>query len=302
MGGCRPCASDGCSDRRWTFADCRLDEADWSLIVSGRRVPIESKPMELLRELLIHAGSVVTKDELLDRIWHDVTVVEASLPTAVHKVRLAIGDTDRQHPLIETVPGIGYRFAAAVALDVQPSVRNGPAFAAAPGSARLRRWVAASLVLGMAALITLVPVGPALVQPRQLHAAANPSPLSRRDELLALRNLDIGAVRRMIAVGWNPDLPMDGDGNGAINLALEICEWNPDHDRQKLLMLVRVLADEGASLKRRNKWGDTPYSIAAAPRYCGPDHPVTRMIRATCNSGSRIIDPTCLASYPVRKG
>ena len=84
--------------RRWTFASCAFDEAGWSLIVKGRRVSVETKPLELLRELLLNAGDVVSKDELLDAVWPNVTVVEASLPTAVRKLRLALGN-DR---IIET--------------------------------------------------------------------------------------------------------------------------------------------------------------------------------------------------------
>ena len=97
--------------RRWAFAACVFDEANWTLIVNGNRVPVETKPLELLRELLLRAGNVVTKDELLDKIWPDVTVVEASLPTAIHKLRLALGDDRRDRCIIETVSGIGYRLA-----------------------------------------------------------------------------------------------------------------------------------------------------------------------------------------------
>jgi DNA-binding winged helix-turn-helix (wHTH) protein len=275
--------------------------ADWSRSVAGRRPAIESKPLELLRELLIHRGSVVTKDELLDRIWRDVTVVEASLPTAVHKIRLAIGDSDRCHPLIETVPGIGYRLAASVAVDCEQSPTDPtPSPDAQPAGrsrALWRRWGLAAAALAATALLADVRFGPVLVLPRQARATTEVPTVSRRDALLALRNLDIDAVRHMIAAGWDVNRPLDTDGNTAVNLALEICEWDPGHDRHRLLMLVRLLADEGASMTRRNKWGDTAYSIAAAPRYCGPDHPVTRLIGATCSSGNPAIDPACLASY-----
>ena len=87
--------------RRWAFGACVFDEANWALIVDGTRVPVETKPLELLRELLVHAGNVVSKDELLDRIWPDVTVVEASLPTAVRKLRMALGDDRQDRAVIE---------------------------------------------------------------------------------------------------------------------------------------------------------------------------------------------------------
>ena len=103
--------------RRWLFDDCVFDEASWSLTVSGRRVPIEAKPLELLRELLIAAGKLVTKDELLNRIWPDVIVVEASIPTAIHKLRLALRDGRRDPHIVETVQRLGYRLGVRVDLE-----------------------------------------------------------------------------------------------------------------------------------------------------------------------------------------
>src|SRR5690349_6774115 len=100
--------------RRWVFADCVFDEANWALVVNGQRISIESKPLELLRELLNRAGNLVSKQELLDCVWPDVTVVEASLTTAVRKLRIALNDDQRPTPIIETVPRIGYRLSIPV--------------------------------------------------------------------------------------------------------------------------------------------------------------------------------------------
>ena len=69
----------------WTIGAAEVDEASWRLRVAGRDVDIEQKPMELLLALLHRNGEVVTKDELLDLVWPGVTVVPASLPTALFK-------------------------------------------------------------------------------------------------------------------------------------------------------------------------------------------------------------------------
>ena len=82
----------------------------------------------------------------------------------------------------------------------------------------------------------------------------------------------------MLAAGWNPNRPFDNEGNGAINYVLNICEWDRGHDQEQMVLMVRTLIDGGARLDHRNVWGDTPYSIAKAVRYCGPNHPVTRSI------------------------
>lgn len=101
--------------RRWKFGAASFDEGSWTLLVDGRAVPLEVKPAELLHELLLHAGEVVAKDDLLDAIWPGVHVVESSLTVAVSKLRRALGDADAQ--MIETVPRIGYRLSAAVTVE-----------------------------------------------------------------------------------------------------------------------------------------------------------------------------------------
>jgi eukaryotic-like serine/threonine-protein kinase len=100
------------SGRLWRFADYEFDELSRELRVKGRRVELESKPLDILLQLLLHAGEVVTKDELLESVWPDVMVVDGSLATAVSKLRKAMGD--EEHPAIVTVPRVGYRLAVAV--------------------------------------------------------------------------------------------------------------------------------------------------------------------------------------------
>jgi len=300
--------------RRWHFADAVFDEATWSLTVAGERVAIEKKPLELLRELLMRGGAVASKHELLDLIWPDVTVVEASLTTAIYKLRVALGDDGRGPPIIETVPGIGYRLvvavgqeghAAASALPVRPDAGALPVpdrefpDAARPAVARRRVrlpiLVGISCALALATAAILVTIGGL----KQGVAANAPQSYSQRDAANALRRLDVDDIETMLAAGWDPNVPFDREGNGALNHLLNMCEWNRAHDRQRLLLMVRTLFDGGARLDRRNAWGDTPYSIAKAERYCGPDHPVTQMMRTLCFSGSSPMGDRCLASYEL---
>src|SRR5882757_11369096 len=98
--------------RLWRFADCEFDELGRELRVKGRPVDLESKPLDILLQLLLHAGEVVTKEELLESVWPDVVVVDGSLATAVSKLRKAMGDED--HPAIVTVPRVGYRLGVPV--------------------------------------------------------------------------------------------------------------------------------------------------------------------------------------------
>src|SRR6266853_6635126 len=95
------------SGRLWRFADYEFDELGRELRVKGKPVDLESKPLDLLLQLLLHAGEVVTKDELLEAVWPDTTVVDGSLATAVSKLRKALGDD--QQAIVLTVPRVGYR-------------------------------------------------------------------------------------------------------------------------------------------------------------------------------------------------
>src|SRR5260370_1285342 len=118
------------SGRLWRFTDYELDEMGRELRFKGRPVELESKPLDILLQLLLHAGEVVTKEELLEAVWPDVMVVDGSLATAVSKLRKAMGDDD--HPVIATVPRVGYRLAGPVYCKTV-AAPSGPALWFKPG-------------------------------------------------------------------------------------------------------------------------------------------------------------------------
>ncbi len=95
----------------WRFATCEFDALRHELRVGGRVVVVEAKPLEVLHQLLLHAGEVVTKDELLESVWPGVMVVDGSLATAVSKLRKALG-TDEG--VVVTLPRVGYRLGVSV--------------------------------------------------------------------------------------------------------------------------------------------------------------------------------------------
>jgi DNA-binding winged helix-turn-helix (wHTH) protein/TolB-like protein len=96
--------------RVWQFGECKFDELRHELRVRGQVVDIEGKPLEVLHQLLLRAGDVVSKEELLEAVWPGVSVVDASLATAVSKLRKALEDDT----IIKTIPKVGYRFCGAV--------------------------------------------------------------------------------------------------------------------------------------------------------------------------------------------
>ena len=301
MGDPRLIAGGGGDRRQWSFADCVFDESSWTLTVRGRRVALESKPMEILRQLLLHPGQVVSKAELLDRIWPGIAVVEASLPTAVHKLRTALGDDSGDRAIVETVPRIGYRLATHVDVSCGPMEAPKPVLFRRPsdtGLSRTWRLAAIALVTAFVASVTLA-FGMLRFGAESRPVAQPTMPVVDR----ALRLLDVEQIEAFIATGWDVNMAMDADRNTPLNRLLDMCEWDPAHDRRRMLLMARTLIDGGTRLADRNSFGDTPYSIAKAPRFCGPDHPVTVMLKRLCYNGGAVnrYGDRCLASYELAR-
>jgi len=107
-------ATDGSSRPRcrYRFGSVEFDESRFELRVAGLTVDIQRKPLDVLKYLLDHAGSVVSKDELLDRLWSGTAPVENVVGNAIAKLRAALGEENAKR--IVTQPRIGYRLTGAV--------------------------------------------------------------------------------------------------------------------------------------------------------------------------------------------
>lgn len=88
-----------------------LDTERHEVTVAGREVEIPLREFQLLRELLEHAGRVVTRDELLERVWgFDYDGDPRIVATLVGRLRSRI-EADPDYPThIVTIRGVGYRF------------------------------------------------------------------------------------------------------------------------------------------------------------------------------------------------
>jgi TolB-like protein/Tfp pilus assembly protein PilF len=101
------------------FASFELDCRSRELREGARRTRLQDQPFEILRLMLEHAGEVVTRDELRQRLWPDGTFVdfEHSLNAAIKRLRAALGDDADRPRFVETVPRRGYRFIAPIQRD-----------------------------------------------------------------------------------------------------------------------------------------------------------------------------------------
>jgi TolB-like protein len=94
------------------FDEFELDPGDFRLRCSGETVHLQKVPLEILLLLAEREGRLVTREEIVERIWgKDVFLdVDSAVSTAVRKIRLALGDDSAEPKYIETIPGKGYRF------------------------------------------------------------------------------------------------------------------------------------------------------------------------------------------------
>jgi len=116
------------------FDEFELDPSRFELRRNGRALKLERIPMELLLLLLEKDGSIVTRQEIVDRLWgKDVFVdTEHGINTAIRKIRQALKD-DPEHPrFVQTVTGKGYRFVAEKNGQAPPAVPAPVAPPAAP--------------------------------------------------------------------------------------------------------------------------------------------------------------------------
>jgi cholera toxin transcriptional activator len=96
------------------FGDLELDPANFEIKYRGRRLKLGRIPTELLFLLAARAGQLVTYQEAFESVWRQGIVIEvqASLYTAVRKLRRALGEVPARPRFIETVARKGYRFIA----------------------------------------------------------------------------------------------------------------------------------------------------------------------------------------------
>jgi DNA-binding winged helix-turn-helix (wHTH) protein len=93
----------------YQFREFTLDVGERRLARGEVQVRLPPKAQDLLVMLVRQPGRLLTKDELLARIWPDTFVEESILTVHVSAVRKALGDDARLPTYIETVSGSGYR-------------------------------------------------------------------------------------------------------------------------------------------------------------------------------------------------
>jgi DNA-binding winged helix-turn-helix (wHTH) protein len=98
----------------YRFEGFIVDGSSRRVTRDGASVQVSERHLDVLLLLLAHAGTVVSKDALVEGAWRDIAVTDNSLEQAISALRRALGHATDGGPLIETVPRQGYRFAPVV--------------------------------------------------------------------------------------------------------------------------------------------------------------------------------------------
>jgi DNA-binding winged helix-turn-helix (wHTH) protein/tetratricopeptide (TPR) repeat protein len=96
----------------YTFDHFELDLAAVELRAGGKSVPLEPQVFALLALLVENRERLVSKDEIIEKVWDGRVVSEAAVTSRVKSTRQALGDDGKSQRFIRTIHGQGYRFVA----------------------------------------------------------------------------------------------------------------------------------------------------------------------------------------------
>jgi TolB-like protein/DNA-binding winged helix-turn-helix (wHTH) protein/Tfp pilus assembly protein PilF len=202
------------------FRDFELDPAQFELRRAGHRVRLERKPLELLILLVEKRGTLVSREEIIQRVWGDDVYFDAErgINNAVRKIRAALHDESGQPHFVETVVGKGYRFIASIngATAATPSPNVSPTVAPARTDvdepariswlARAGRTGRVLAATGLVLVIVAIVLALTLARVRQHLFASSSSPRIQSLAVLPLANLSGDATQEYFADGMTEAL------------------------------------------------------------------------------------------------
>jgi DNA-binding winged helix-turn-helix (wHTH) protein/Tol biopolymer transport system component len=252
--------------RFYEFDRFRIDTKRRLLMRDGGPIAIKAKALDTLVLLVQHAGRLLEKEELMNRLWPDTAVEEANLTQNVFEVRKALGEVPGEQRFIATVARRGYRFVAEVrAIGDEASARddlavgNGQSKVPLVGHERFARGTV--IYAGVAAAIVLSLLGTWLYVAARRPAPGVGGTLSPPPRNLTRLTYGAGLQTdvswspdgRRVAYAWNRDGNFDIwvqsiDGGDPMRVTSSPADetqpaWSPDGQR-----LVLRSEDDGGGL------------------------------------------------------
>jgi Tol biopolymer transport system component/DNA-binding winged helix-turn-helix (wHTH) protein len=218
-------------------------------------VRLEPKVMQVLACLAENAGEVVSRQDLIARVWPDVFVTDDVLHRAIRELRRIFGDSSSHPRYIETIRKRGYRLmvpTGAADVAASASASAGPIAVTAPAPVAPRgRWpfslVAAGAALSIAAAVLVVASRSSDLAP-QAHARFVPvvsGPLNESDPALSPDGRRVAFVQREAGDSASADIYIRDLEAGETTRVTDdaasdrMPAWSPDGDR---LAFVRATA------------------------------------------------------------
>jgi TolB-like protein len=96
----------------YAFGQFELDLAAVELRADGKLVDLEPQVFALLALLVENSERVVSRDEIIEKVWDGRVVSDAAVASRVKTARQALGDDGKSQQFIRTLHGNGYRFVA----------------------------------------------------------------------------------------------------------------------------------------------------------------------------------------------
>jgi len=171
----------------YSFAEFEIHVTNRLLLKGGKELPLTPKAVETLLVLVESSGQIVTKDELMQKVWPDTIVEESNLAQYIHALRKALGSMTDGRPFIETLKRRGYRFNGEVVRSCGNGAANGNSANSlvrdasflppkAPSPYRAYALLASVIAVGGLAIATLIFLGApsrpvAVKQPRSASDA-----------------------------------------------------------------------------------------------------------------------------------
>ena len=98
----------------YSFCGNELDLKRHVLTRGGENVPVEPQVFDILHLLAENAGSLVTKEQLIEAVWQGRIVSEQTISGRINAARTAVGDNGRDQRIIRTIPRRGFEMVAEV--------------------------------------------------------------------------------------------------------------------------------------------------------------------------------------------
>jgi TolB-like protein/DNA-binding winged helix-turn-helix (wHTH) protein len=264
------------------FGDFKLDCDRFELRRGERTVKLERKPMELLILLAAKNGDLLTRAEIVERLWDSEVFVdtEHGINTAVRKIREVLRDDPAQSRFVQTVTGKGYRFIAPVVEVPAPlpeerrlsseesrnrRVGDPPAAPAGPSAFPIQtpvsdeakssgekdarrfslsgRWIWLAVAAALGCLVVAISLGARSLRDRSLNRAAGPKISSLA--VLPLDNLSGDPGQNYFADGMTDELTTMLAKNSTLRVVSRTSVMQYKGARRPLPEIARELGVDG---------------------------------------------------------